>query len=552
MKKLITFFVFVLVVSASAFAENTDVSIATEINYKTKTMILSGSVKEADIPVTLNILRPGETPEALIGKTDGSGIILFCGDALSDEDGGFEFKIKVPDNTDEGLCTIYLAAEGKTPEVKKIYWQSLTKYSELIDSMNNAAKGGYVQFSDTLKENIDKLLFASEYDALVSAKEQAYKILYNYAKDTGLDRENSVLNSDLYDKSVIIQAVLDGKLKKSDNWIEKTSMFDDDVIYNYNKYITDTSESCFNSHLKDGAESFEDFKKSVKDAVILTAVKFPNGVDNVKIIMEQYAEYLDITTSDAVQEDYSKLAGGDFDTTEDLTSKFNSIKAERRKSNASSSPSSGGNGSGKSPVIGSVTADAAEVVNDKPDEINMKFVDLNPVPWAYEAISMLYSRNIISGRTETEFYPEVQITREEFAKLLVCLLGFENESYDSVFSDAKDGEWYTKYINIAYSKGICRGTGDSIFGVGESITREDMAVMAYNSLNGHMTEISDFEFNFKDETDFSDYSKTAVGALSAVKIVNGTGDNNFSPKAYATRAEAAVIIYNMLEYVESL
>lgn len=233
-----------------------------------------------------------------------------------------------------------------------------------------------------------------------------------------------------------------------------------DVIENYKKYVNDTSEKYFTSFLKDKAESFEEFKGAVKDAVIVTAVKYPNGVNNVKKVMEQYAEYIGVTVSDAVLDDYSKISGGEFSSTTELASRFNSIKCERQKGSSGGSGGSGG-GSGSGPAIGGITADADSVITaGKPKEIDMKFVDLNPVPWAYRAISTLYSKNIISGRTETEFYPEAPVSREEFAKLLVCLLGLENEPYNTVFADAPEGEWYTSYVNIAYSNGICSGTGE--------------------------------------------------------------------------------------------
>ena len=57
----------------------------------------------------------------------------------------------------------------------------------------------------------------------------------------------------------------------------------------------------------------------------------------------------------------------------------------------------------------------------------------------------------------------------------------------------------------------------------------------------------------KTKTDFSDYgmvsdyAKTAVSSLAGEGVINGMGDGSFSPFAYATRAQAAVMINNMLK-----
>ena len=52
--------------------------------------------------------------------------------------------------------------------------------------------------------------------------------------------------------------------------------------------------------------------------------------------------------------------------------------------------------------------------------------------------------------------------------------------------------------------------------------------------------------SFKDESLISDYAKRAVAALANEKIINGFGDGTFRPKAFATRAEAAKILYALI------
>ena len=60
------------------------------------------------------------------------------------------------------------------------------------------------------------------------------------------------------------------------------------------------------------------------------------------------------------------------------------------------------------------------------------------------------------------------------------------------------------------------------------------------------------ELSFNDSENISDYAKEAVAELSALGIINGVGDGMFQPKSVATRAQAAVIIDNVFEYLNDM
>ena len=56
--------------------------------------------------------------------------------------------------------------------------------------------------------------------------------------------------------------------------------------------------------------------------------------------------------------------------------------------------------------------------------------------------------------------------------------------------------------------------------------------------------------NFDDMSGISDYAYAAVSALAGEGIINGTGENKFSPKNNTTRAEAAVLINAFMKGVK--
>lgn len=90
---------------------------------------------------------------------------------------------------------------------------------------------------------------------------------------------------------------------------------------------------------------------------------------------------------------------------------------------------------------------------------------------------------------------------------------------------------------------------DGRFGVGEAISREDMAVMVYRAIGetGVSLPGNDGERTFDDEAAIADYARKAVSGLAGAGIVNGKHGNVFDHAGTTTRAEAAVLLYRLLE-----
>lgn len=175
------------------------------------------------------------------------------------------------------------------------------------------------------------------------------------------------------------------------------------------------------------------------------------------------------------------------------------------------------------------------------------FDDLDGVEWAREPICKLAEMGVLRGKEYRLFYPNDNITREEFVKMLTVAYKLNIENKTAKFTDVNADDWFMPYVAAALENGIVNGVSDDMFGTGQNITRQDLAVMAYNAAlkNG-------VEFNtegvqkFSDDDKISDYAKTAVYALKSQDIVNGIDGKNFAPQDTATRAEAAKILYALI------
>ncbi|WP_338593396.1 immunoglobulin-like domain-containing protein [Paenibacillus sp. Y5S-9] len=167
--------------------------------------------------------------------------------------------------------------------------------------------------------------------------------------------------------------------------------------------------------------------------------------------------------------------------------------------------------------------------------------------WAKDAISALGARGIVKGVGDGEFNPNGQVTRAEFITMLMKLFELSDESATTSFNDVKQGEWYHGNIATAQKLGIVNGKPDGRFGVHENITREDMAVMVYKAIQIKQLALASGEATaFKDVANIASYAKQAVEAIQRAGIINGVGNDEFAPKKNASRAEAAVMIYNVL------
>jgi uncharacterized protein YjdB len=165
-----------------------------------------------------------------------------------------------------------------------------------------------------------------------------------------------------------------------------------------------------------------------------------------------------------------------------------------------------------------------------------KFTDING-HWAQSQIENLTAQNIISGYPDGTFKPDNNISRAEFATLVVKAFKLNNKS-GKIFNDTSN-HWAKDYIATANAFGIANGYGNDIFGPNDPITREQMAVMIVKAAN---LQSSGATLSFSDSAKVSDWAKDAVAIASANKIIKGFPDGSFQPLNEASRAQAAIVI----------
>ncbi|WP_417203256.1 S-layer homology domain-containing protein [Acetoanaerobium sticklandii] len=173
--------------------------------------------------------------------------------------------------------------------------------------------------------------------------------------------------------------------------------------------------------------------------------------------------------------------------------------------------------------------------------------------WAKSDIEFVISRGLFSGTGDGKFSPNMPMTRGMFVTVLGKLAKADLTGFDSTdFKDVKSDAYYLPYIQWANTSGIVNGISSEEFAPDMPISREQMAVMLLNyikAINIDLAKLNE-ENQFADTDEMSTWAKEAVKAIQMSGILSGKPDNKFDPKGIATRAEVSSMLRRFIELME--
>lgn len=193
----------------------------------------------------------------------------------------------------------------------------------------------------------------------------------------------------------------------------------------------------------------------------------------------------------------------------------------------------------------------------------VSFTDISNYPWAKLAIESLTEKKIISGMGKGRFAPEQSLTRAQFATMMVLAMGetpYEPgtgaTSGQPSFNDVKPSDWHYGYVRRAAEKGWIKGYTDGSFRPERTLSREEMITIAVQAVDGpdlSNTELANILEGFDETSHISPWAELYVakaekmGILEHGHLVLDTGGkSSFDAKRRASRAEAAVTVYKLL------
>jgi hypothetical protein len=171
------------------------------------------------------------------------------------------------------------------------------------------------------------------------------------------------------------------------------------------------------------------------------------------------------------------------------------------------------------------------------------FTDVPQGYWAYQAIEALAAKGIVGGFPGGTYQPDASVTRAQFVKMLVLALGLKPGSGTTAFTDVPQDAWFAPYVAAAVQAGVVQGLTPTHFGPGQTITREQMAVLIARAFKLTKTE----PLNFTDLGQIGAWALQGVEETVAAGYMAGFTDGTFRPLGTVTRAQAAEALFTALQ-----
>jgi len=172
---------------------------------------------------------------------------------------------------------------------------------------------------------------------------------------------------------------------------------------------------------------------------------------------------------------------------------------------------------------------------------------------ARAAIDKLAAAGIISGFDDHTFRPGETVTRAQLATLLVNALSLTPAAgVNPTFQDVPAGYWGYQAVETAAANDLISGYNGRFY-PDQTVTHQEMTVMQVKAagLESDVEQLSatdiDNLLTLSDKDQISGWAAPYVAEAVKVGLVKGLG-GAFAPLQAGTRADAAVLIDNLLDY----
>lgn len=487
--------------------------------------------------VTLTVLKPGMTLDDFMSETNSDMPICYR-EMICDENGKYSFSFDIGKSS--GIFNAYIGGTSRE-EIENV--SVLYVNEEENKNVRELLLADNADVKEVLKNNTAALGIRKNLSDKMSDE------LYGEAADVfkASTKPENTLDSVRKTVEKAAATVLRNHNMMQIFGEEKDAFSIPETVEKWYRksYMTDAVLNKIDSAMSKNIKSIKMFDNEISEYSGLALIEYADGFGDVKDYLTENATALNIDKNKVTDAFCKSIVGKHFERIADIG--IDGYKEP--KSNLSGSTGGGSRGGSSYP---NTSVQNPETVKPEPiTEEKSGFSDIADFEWAKEAIESLFEQGVINGKQSGIFAPGDNVLREEFAKIILSAAKFEELAGSVTFDDVNQNDWFKDYVTQAYLCGILKGESQNMFGSGKMILRQDMAVMCYNALlkKGVISEETKGEMKYLDSDDIADYAKTAVGLLSSVGIINGNDDNMFMPNDYATRAEAAQMVYKAQKYI---
>jgi hypothetical protein len=174
------------------------------------------------------------------------------------------------------------------------------------------------------------------------------------------------------------------------------------------------------------------------------------------------------------------------------------------------------------------------------------FPDVPENAWFYDAVKYCATRGFITGYKNGNFGPADALQRQDFVVILARIAGADVSGYTSCkLTDVDMNSYYGKAVAWAVDQKIIGGYENGKFGVGDKITREQVATILYRYMHSPDKGDAAAIAGFADKGKISAFATDAMIWAVNFGVISGKNATTLAPTATASRAEIATIIMRM-------
>lgn len=523
------------------------------------------------------VLKPGNSFSDTLSNSQFDSALCYAQGTGQIKAGSAElFTFAVNEKTPYGKYNILVSATRKDGATDEVLYKFIhidpTELAACIDEFKNFSVTDDMNL--LLAKYIDEMEFI-RLEQIPEVKDgvgDTFEQLFIYFRDYYLEENDFTTVNDIVNcinGAYVLEAFGTGDVEKVKDALVKYS----EVVKGIYDVEADTSKfvSVY-SDLKDNIKDANSLRETLKMSCVLSYIQDGTRRE-VKEAIEKNADILGcdldlaaslgVTLDEIVLKIDTKNASSYHDGS--LGVLFKEIAEEIAKEKSHSNGSGSQSGGGSRPVSSGGNFTAGYIKQETPakddnitdnkdtEKLVNPFDDIENIDWAKDHILSLYEKGIIKGNGDGSFEPERFVTREEYLKMLVEALEINVVSTTvETFDDCNMDAWYYPYIQIAVSNKITKGVDRNNFGIGQIIKRQDMAVLTEKALSIKNISAQEAKTEFTDADEIAKYAKSSVNKMSALGFINGFEDGSFAPKNGTTRAQAAVIISRILDYLEEV
>lgn len=560
--------------SLTAYAGN-DISIETE--YDGTGIWISGSTNISQgYPIAIIVGKTGVSLQDMevLTTNDFVAAIEYIFVTEAPEDGIISKKyISLSESLATGECKVFVRTlGGDLTEVASFEHVSAEDINTLLSSFNEMDYSEYENiYTDKNKTTLSKLNAMTDvYDSL-NYKSNFYSQLSKYrpfTEDTVNNTSAAYSLVNAFNKVCAFAELNEAAdplsvINKYNGKFWNVSTGDDSVYMSLSSEYREIIISDLQSKTPWDSETLEElFQKELAVAVFKSAKTRADIINAIESYNSFYSLDMSLLNDSRlneyyVSEVYNKMlkSCGSCSSLEDISSLFdNSVKdvlsSVKPKTEKTSS------GAGSSGVYKMASKENENINGQESDNTgsgnNSLYEDVPTTHWAYNYIDKLYKKGIVAGVADKTFAPDRPVKREEFVKILITAMGLEigSDNSDISFEDVPAENYSYGYIKKAVEEKLIYGVDEKHFGFGQSIVREDAAVILSRILALRNNLPKGKFVSYNDANDISEYALESVINTTACQLFNGNSENCFCPKKSITRAETCAVIVRFMEYID--